>query len=372
LAVELPDELSENQGVSIVQGDRPLEEDEAQRGCWRLAQLRGDVTVRTLEADDYIIPLHDDGYLLFKLSGGDLSQGRRVRQVSAGSYLAIVPAIWERDEEKAGTAPVTPQPVCLESCQAHFFDLKENEPSQIAFRGCGRAPVVGGPRFQLVGQEVRDASEHLGPLFGGSPPRISIAEGSWSDVGTIVVGEEGSGRGWWRTRFKPRPDQPEQDLPAEIVSRKAGWYFMRFYNFDDELIDSLDFRFVGSLREIKFPQDGPIPSSTGHSAATVEFLHDADCYVDRLSDGGGDVTVERTGERTILSIPATPECRSRWVVRSGHGQVEVTILVERAWWAVGTVATEPSEWEGRPACLSPEDFRATSEKAIWLRLPKAR
>ena len=123
--------------------------------------------------------------------------------MSAGSYLAIVPAAWERDEEKAGTAPAMPEPVYLEGCRAHFFDLMENA-SQIAFRGCVTGSVVigsGGPRFQLVGQEVHDASEHLGPLFGGSQPRISIVEGSWWSVGMIVVGEEGGGRGRWRTSF---------------------------------------------------------------------------------------------------------------------------------------------------------------------------
>jgi hypothetical protein len=105
LAVELSDALSENQGVTIVQGNKPLVEDESQRGCWHLAQLRGDVTVRILEADaekSFPIPLGDDGYLVFKLSGGDLRQGRRVRRVSSGSYLTIVLATWERDEEKAG------------------------------------------------------------------------------------------------------------------------------------------------------------------------------------------------------------------------------------------------------------------------------
>ena len=51
LAVELPDELSENQGLTMVQGDRQLEEDAEKRGCWPLAQLRGDVVVMGADVD---------------------------------------------------------------------------------------------------------------------------------------------------------------------------------------------------------------------------------------------------------------------------------------------------------------------------------
>jgi hypothetical protein len=173
----------------------------------------------------------------------------------------------------------------------------------------------GGPRFQFAGQEVDDASEHFGPLFGGSPPRIHIAVGGWSDVGTIVLGQEGSGKERWQMGSNPKPGQPEQDLPTEIVSRKAGWYFLRFYDSQDELIDSLDFRFIAGLRGITIHQNSPFPPSTEHVPATVEFLHDGDCWVQAASPSSENLTLERSGEKAVLTVPPSAECdRTHWLV----------------------------------------------------------
>jgi ribosomal protein S9 len=52
--------------------------------------------------------------------------------------------------------------------------------------------------------------------------------------------------------------------------------------------------------------------------------------------------------------------------------VEVTILIERIWWALGTERTDPGTWEDRPFSLCPIDFRATSDKGFWVRLPRLR
>jgi small subunit ribosomal protein S9 len=52
--------------------------------------------------------------------------------------------------------------------------------------------------------------------------------------------------------------------------------------------------------------------------------------------------------------------------------VEVTILVERLWWAIGNKDLKPSEWVDRPLPLEREDFAAISKKALWLQLPRCR
>ena len=100
-------------------------------------------------------------------------------------------------------------------------------------------------------------------------------KGMWADVGTVVIGEEGSGRGRWRTSFSPAPEGRERDLPAEVAPRKDGWYFLRFYDVNDELIDSLDFRLVHALTGIKVMQPSPLPPEGKHELAHVEFRHEA-------------------------------------------------------------------------------------------------
>ena len=76
----------------------------------------------------------------------------------------------------------------MEGYRAHFFDFAGNSATSIAFRDyTGHSIVIGsaGPRFELVGQEVNDASENLGPLFVGQTPSLSIVDGSWEDVGMV-------------------------------------------------------------------------------------------------------------------------------------------------------------------------------------------
>jgi hypothetical protein len=382
VGVEIPDDLGQAGSVFLFQGDDPLSEDSSRAGCWPLAKLNATVKVQIVGGtvnQTIDIPLTDHDWSLFKLSGSRLEQGRKVKQVSSGSYLAIAPNIWHRDYEKAGSPPTTPEPVFLDGYLAHFFKITQTHPSCIAFRDDQGKEIIiasGGPKFRLAGQEIQDASERPGPLFGGSPPEICIENGQWSDVRTIVVGQEGSDRQRWRKSFEPKVGQAQQQLPAEVLQRKAGWYFLRFYDSRDTLIDSLDFRFVAGLKAISIPTASPAPSPDGHVAQTVEVLHDAGYSVTQPAQECPDLTLEPGSEKTILSIPPMAECdRTRWFIHPphSHGQkVEFTILIERVWWALGGDDAEPSQWKDGCVQLTPEDFTAVSGRAIWLRFPKPR
>lgn len=252
-----------------------------------------------------------------------------------------------------------------------------SSPVKLAFRDAtGRSVVIGsgGPLFQLVGEQIHDASEHLGPLFAGAPPRITIVDGTWQNVRTVVLGEEGKGAGKWRKAFKPNPELADQVMPVELVNRKVGWYFARLYDHEDELIDSLDFRFCAGLRQIRIQTSQPFPSAAGHDATTIELEHESDWSVAPSASVHSDVTVERKSDRTVLKIPPSSDRDlTRWKLGAHAGpQAEIALLVERVWWALSTVDEPPSEWEARSLILSTEDFSATSGEAIWLRLPKPR
>lgn len=124
LAVELPDGFVQNQQVLVVQGDKALEKDETDNDCWCLAQLHGEIIVRVTDADNervFTLPLGDDDYLIFKLSGDD--RGRHVKCPGSGSCLAIVPEDWKRDEALTGPPRIAPEDVCLSGYRAHFFEL---------------------------------------------------------------------------------------------------------------------------------------------------------------------------------------------------------------------------------------------------------
>ncbi len=379
-AVEVPEELFESPNLAVLQNGLPLTQDESRESCWRLKEAYGQVVVQWNEdevAREIKVVLGEESYLLFKLSGQDQNQGRRVKSPSSGSYLVMVPDNWERDNTLSGPPPVAPEYVSLGPYRAHFFVLEKDGDQKIAFRTPADESVViepKGSRFELIGTRLNDASENVGPLFGERPPQIrDVADKAWEDVRTIVVGEEGSGQGRWRTQITPVPDVMEQNLPSEIADRKGGWYFLRFYDTNDDLIESLDFRFICALREIRIPQPSPLPSEDGHGLVRVVFLHEPGCAV-QPADGLTNIQIERRDDKTILTIPPDPIYdETRWLVGpEGGRQVEVTILVERLWWAIGEEDTKPLKWVDRPLTLSREDFAAASKKALWLRLPRRR
>ncbi len=372
----IPDDPS----ISVFQDDVPLSPDRSRDGWWPLAKLDTAARVHVVvSSHNRTINILLPNYWLFKLTGKK-DEGRMVKHASSGSYLAIVPETWQRDEEKAGAPRTTPEPTFLKQYLAHFFELTESASSRIAFRNqLGQSIVIdsSGPQFHLVGHEIHDNTERMGPLFGGTPPRLEIKNGDWSDVKRIVLGEEGSGRHRWRTSFEPEPDRTQQELPHEVLERKAGWYFLRFYDSTDTLIDSLDFRFVAGLKELSIPEARPVPSPDGHLAQTVEIHHDAGYRV-RPQPGQKcpGLKIEQDTDKTVVTIPPTAECDStRWYIgpaNSDDKKVEFTILIERLWWALSSDDKEPSRWEDRPVPLSLQHFAATSDRAIWLRFPKPR
>ena len=375
LALEIPDDWRGRPGISVLQNDTSLMRDEVEDGCWHLAALSGEVVVRCNEQEETRLTCGDGDHLLFKLTGVSLNQGRRTASPSSGSYLVVVPHVWQRDEKLAGAAPVMPEPVCLEGCQAHFFDLKDRHTCEIAFRDrSGETFVIAssGPYFHLTGQEIQDGSDSLGPLFGGSPPRIRVSGGSWESVRTIIVGEEGRGRGKWRTRFAPQPCLTEQELPADIGEKGAGWYFLRFYSELKELIDSLDFRFAAGLRGITIRDVSPLPPREGHKEAVVEFHHEHGWHVEPSKPCDEALSVDSEAERTVAVIPASSKFdRSCWQVGGLDGsKVEVVVSLERIWWVLGDEHETDVTWQDQCLSCTRNDFMATSDKVISLRLPR--
>ncbi len=379
LALEIPDELLNNSTLSVFQNGAPLIPDATEESLWHLNAAVGEVDVRWngFEGDENVhIALGEEGYLFFKLSGQ--IRGRRVKSPSRGSYLVVVPASVKRDETLCGPPPVVPEPTSITGYLGHYFDLDGGTGNRVAFHTPTSTPVLftpNMPRFELIGTRLNDANENIGPLFGDKAPQIRALDGqAWKDVETIVLGEEGSRKGNWRLSFGPVSELLEQEMPAELEARKSGWYFVRLYDGNDDLLESFDFRFVSKLKGIKVRQPSALPLEVGHTAVSIELLHDPDCLVQPSVNLADDVLIERHNGKTILTIPPSPtKDKTRWLVGSQNSsQVELIILVERIWWGLGEESERLSEWSDTLLTLSREDFVATSDAAIWMRLPKPR
>jgi hypothetical protein len=357
-------------------------QDESRKDCWHLSLATGQVLISGKQepATNFTVTLAERNCLLFKLGVHDEDQGRHVKYASLGSFLVIAPDNWRRDEDMCGGAPAEPEPVSLLGYTAHFFNLEQDGPNKIAFwgpEGTHRELDSKAPMFELVGNRLSDANEKMGPLFGGSPPRIrSALDGGWQDVGTIVVGEEGGGARKWRSAFSPLAGITEQELQSTLENKRIGWYFVRLYDLNDDLVESLDFRFANSLAEIKASQPDPFPSTGGHSAVSIEFHHMTDCAVMAAESHGSALSVEQQAGRSIAVIPAIPAFdQTYWDVKCpSQGRIEVWILVERIWWSRGQEGSQPAQtdWLDRPLAIERDAFNATSHDVLYVWLPKPR
>ena len=374
VGIEVPEEL---EPLTVAQNEELLEQDNANQSLYCLKHAEGVVKVTWIGGEKHI-PLVEAGrnYFIFKMRKDWKGLGRLVRYPTTGYYLAIVPQEWKRDEEVSDSAPVNPESVRVDGYKAHFFYQEQNTVIAFITTNGGRIRVgSGGPSFQLVGREIGDASEEMGPLFGEQPPRILTPDKKrWSNVGAIVVGEEGSGRNRWRTQFVPQVGAEEQKLPEEIAQRRGGWFFARIYDNNDNLLESMDFRFLGGLKDIRMGSFDCLPGPNGHDNVPVQFLHETDCKVELTDeDKQHALKIRRERGQTIVTVPPKPDCdKTHWILHDGEGEVKVTVLVERIWWAFGAMGAAPTDWTDKPITLFRKDFTAITGKALWVRLSRPR
>jgi hypothetical protein len=316
-------------------------------------------------------------YLLFKLAGKYSDQGRQVKAVSTGSYLVIAPTDWERDETLAGPPSIDPEGVSLPGLRAHFFDLRNEDGKRVAFRdsaGLGIEIDTSDAEFELLGNRLPDAQQELGPLFGGAPPRIqALNQQTWEEIRTIVVGEEGAKRRRWRAAFSPFPRLAVQDLPTELASRRGGWYFLRFYNGQDDLVESLDFRFVDGLEKVEIESPQALPSEDGHRPTTVRFHYNVDCLVEAAGKGAASFEVDQKPGTTIAVIPPDPAFdQTYWHFhRRPDVKVEFHLLIERVWWSQGNAQDPPEQTEksDKPLTIERSAFSPLSDSVLYIWLP---
>jgi len=380
VGLEVPEKFESHR---VTQNDELLEQDTSNESHYHLKHIEGTVKVAWTEGEqnreiDIPIMEEDRKYLIFKMRKNWKGLGRLVRRHMAGYYLIIAPQEWKRDEETSASTPDKLENIQIDGYKAHFFYQGQNGDKAIAFintKGNRVQVKSGSSRFQLVGKEISDSSEDMGPLFGEKPPCIkTIDEREWGNVGVLVIGEEGSGRNRWRTQFVPQEGAKEQRMPDELTNRRDGWYFVRIYDQNNNLLESMDFRFIAGLKDIQIMNSECLPEPHGYNDIIVQFIHQANCKVEQAGEEiHHALTIRRENDFTIVTIPPKPDYdKTHWILRDGDTEIKVTILVERVWWCVGKIELAPVDWTDKPTTLSRRDFAATSDKALWVKFPRNR
>lgn len=374
VGVEVPDELAE-QGLSVVDGEgNNLEEDQLHELRWPLMDPLGPAKVRWSDAAsgeaEWCFDASD--HRIFKVARSG-AKGRCVARVTRGNYVVIAPQALSRDETAGGTAPVAPENVIPEQARvlAHHLLVKGREDG-LVLNGAGASRVEVRPStatvYRLIGNIIKDAHTGAGPLFGREPPRFRV-EGA-EEPSLFVVGVEGPS-------MRPRPRQAAvsfDGLRDWLDENEPGWFYVRAYDANDGLLESLDFRYVKSLEAIEVDElSSPLPGPEGHRPATVVLRVAPGTMVSPV-DGPPEIISLDPARAERVVLPARPDAgKATWRVSSGDGSaVEVVVHVPRIWWAFTASgnADEPPTWSDRMRMLSVDDLRPTSQKHLSVLLPE--
>jgi len=375
VGIEVP-EGSEVPNVS--QEGEILELDPLDESRYPLRNIEGAVKLAWTSMEEYIPLLGTErNYLIFKMRKDWKGLGRSIKYPSTGHYLVIVPRGWIRDEEVSGSPSVSPENVLSDGCKAHFFYQEQDGQLAIGFITANGEKIrieSGGHRFEIVGKEIKDDSEDMGPLFKEPPCIRALDKTSWTDVGVIVVGKEGRGKNRWRTQYVPDVTLIENELPQEIAEQRGGWYFLRIYDNCDDLLESMDFRFLMTLDNIRVERSGFLPGPDGYDDSTICFLHQASCRIKPVDNGiTNNLQIQRESVQTLVTVPPYPDCdKSHFILSDSDAEVEITVLLERIWWTYDNVKITPTAWKDKLIDLSRKYFTATSELALWVKLPRFR
>lgn len=352
MIIAIPDEMR----VAAVHhnGDR-LEET---GGEFVLPRFVGKVTVTGEDGIHHDLRL--DPPLLFKLPQDWKGVGRKVRGMTKGHYIVMVPREqdWRTDD-----APVEPAPCQDDNFIARFvYHEDETDPAPR-----GLDPDVSGllvHSFTLEGVSVHDDSDQ-GVLYVGDPPELECDNG----IVWALIGEEGR-KGW------TEPFQPDAQPLGEVLGGRQGRLFLRVYDKNRHLQDSAEFRYHRSLREIRVNGDPYTdatviaPSATGHRMATIEFVTTDDRLLrPRVDSEEGEFSI--VGNKVVVPPVPDPD-RFSFTLASDGGETPCVIVLPRIWWRLEAGGQDPADWSDRPLRMTRDEFgdHADAEAVLLLRLPR--
>jgi hypothetical protein len=310
----------------------------------------------------------------FKLSGQNLTRGRLVKQATNGFYLLIVPTDWTcLNIESPCFESNQPEQLITEHWCGYFIRADQKETNFPRFKTpAGTEKVCDWHKalFALEGNCINDGFSRLTPLLGPISPKIrAILTSDWNEIGTIVLGEEGTGRNKARWVLHHQGAQQVQDLVSKYIAQRSGWYFLRFYDREDNLLESCDFRFVAGLIGIHLPRNLIIPTANGHEFTEISFRHNK---LISIKSEQHNLPEPRPSSETETRVRIPPEPRyddSEWRI---NNKVPVKIELNRLWWGIADEKANEAkiEWVDKPFELEESQFDATSSEALWLKLPR--
>ena len=345
VAVSLPPKTSCGE---IRQGDKILGDDRV------LVRLDCDVEV-DFDGDKTETVKLSGGLLIFRARQNwpkSRECGRATLVANGGYYIVFAPASCGK---RLGNPPVG-QPRCdYPNFGAHYFVGGDASDDFENYR-FSRTET----QFSLEGNIVCDDSADMGELFVGGIPRLKDKHG-WRDISQVAVGEEGGGR--WLGNFDPR----EKQIADILQNGASGWFFVRIYDDDGQLLRSMHFRHSKGLREIRV--DGKsddwrgfvfAPLSGGYKPARVEFVGETE------ATQTANPRIREKAQNNFEIDPHPCADSSRYVLQDDSGSVEVAVALPRVWWKLANA----DNWRATPETIDRKRFRQAYDEILRIRLPR--
>lgn len=280
--------------------------------------------------DDVKIPLFDGKQpLIFKLRKNWDGEGRRIQRVTNGYFIVIAPNTWQR----TGHARFEAEGCADPEFRAHYF-YRDATSGDDGFLGKWVAYPAAG--VELKGMNVFDDSDD-GMLFVGKPPDLKQSP----DIERARVGEEAK-NGWGQVF------QPDKQLLAQVLDGREGWFFLRVYDSERSMRDSVAFRYVRDLTRIEV--DG------------VEYTQDTVLVPESTGSGYRPMQVRFVGTKDstlkLIKVPPHPDAdRISCTLGSDAGGVDIVLDLPRIWWRLEDGCPDPGEWRDTPFVMTREEFR---------------
>lgn len=328
-----------------------------------LPSFVGTVTITYEDGDNHKEELFVDRPLVFKLPRNWEGIGRRVRGITKGHYIVIVP----KEQPWSIADPVEAEPCRDRNFIARYVFKGDN--SEIEAGSFDRSGLGLLDRsFNLVGDTVYDDHDH-GVLFVGIPPELHCS----SEIVWARIGQEE--RDGWGENFKP-----DERSIGEILDGREGRFFLRLYELHNgrtRLQDSRDFRYHSGLQEILVNNepfsDGRVlaPSNAGHSETIIEFVRFDGGLLPPIADTVSEQASIGPEGRVVVAAHADAD-RVSCCLPSHRGQVETVINLPRIWWRLASHNQEPGQWVDVPIEMTRKGFRQQAEVgvAICVKLPR--
>lgn len=361
--------------LQVFQGQYRLEPCNYYRTRFRLKNQEEIKIAFAEEECVFPLPLGKEEYYTFKMKKDWTSPGRLVGALNKGNYIIMTPNDWIR-EEILNPAPFGEEHVSGWGLTAHYFHIDKD--SKVCFLTAEgkkiEIDIKSKDDLELDGKHIIDDS-NMGPLFMKNVPVLKVNSiDYWDFVSTIIIGREGRGTNRWKMEFAPAR-VCEQELPKDLEKRGGGWYFMRVYNQDKKLKESLDFRYSKGLHKVIIPFFH-FPSADGYQPVDVEFHCSADCDV-FLEKYNNLIKEEKQPGIIGYQIPPLPLYdQIDWVIVDRRSKTPLRITLDRIWWRAGLKtelfdeSVDVPNWQAQSLVFAPEDFYATSDIILWIKITK--